>query len=79
VIAAVAFMLGGAGIYWHSHRRNMLKRISTRLVSNGLAQLNVSIENADRPDLSLRFVVRQSANVGNPATRIDLIPAGAAT
>jgi hypothetical protein len=70
-------MFGGAGVYWHSHRKKILTRISTRLVSNGLDRHSVAIEGPDRPDIGLRFVVRQSAAVGTPTTRIDLVPAGA--
>jgi hypothetical protein len=77
VIAAVAFVLGGAATYRHSHRKRVLTRISTRLVSSGLDRHAVSVEGADRPDVSLRFVVRAAATVGAPATRIELIPAGA--
>lgn len=76
-LGSVAFMFGGAGLYWHSHRRRMLTRLSTRLVSNGLDRHKVSVENPTAPDIALRFVIRQSAAVGAANTRIDLVPAGA--
>jgi hypothetical protein len=76
-LGSVAFMFGGAGLYWHSHRRRILTRLSTRLVSNGLDRHKVSVENPSTPDIGLRFVIRQSAAVGAPNTRIDLVPAGA--
>ena len=76
-LGSVAFMFGGAGLYWHSHRRRLLTRLSTRLVSNGLDRHKVSVENPSVPDVGLRFVLRQSAAVGAASTRIDLVPAGA--
>jgi hypothetical protein len=76
-LGAVAFMFGGAGLYWHSHRRRMLTRLSTRLVSNGLDRHKIAVETSDHPDIGLRFVIRQSAAVGTPSTRIDFVPAGA--
>ncbi len=77
VVAAIALVLGGAGTYWHSHRRRMLKRLTTRLVSNGLDRQTVAVQASERPDIGLRFVVRSSAAIGAPGTHIELVPAGA--
>lgn len=75
-LGTVAFMFGGAGVYWHSHRKRILTRLSTRLVSNGLDRHTIGIENPRAPDIGLRFVIRQSAALGAAGTRIDLVPAG---
>ena len=76
-LGALAFLLGGAALYRYSHRKRMLTRVTTRLVSNGLDRHTVAVAGPDRPDIGLRFVVRQAAAVGAPGTHIDLIPAGA--
>ncbi|MBP6013641.1 MAG: hypothetical protein KBA31_15550 [Alphaproteobacteria bacterium] len=77
VIGAIAFMLGGAGVYWKSHQRRMLTRITTRLVSNGMDRHVVAVESTDKPDMSLRFIVRNSAAVAAPETRILAVADGA--
>ena len=76
-VTAIAFMLGGAGLYRHSHRKRVLARVTTRLVSNGLDRHTVAVQSAAQPDIGLRFVVRASAAVGASNTHIDLIPSGA--
>jgi hypothetical protein len=76
-IGAMAVMFGGAGLYWRNHRARSLKRLSTRLVSNGLDRLTIAIGEPDAADMSLRFVVRAHAGLTAPANRIDIIPNGA--
>jgi len=78
-LAAVAFLFGGAGVHWRSHRQRMLTRLSTRLVSSGLDRQTVAVETSATPDIGLRFVVRSAATVGAPGTHIELVPAGAPT
>jgi len=75
-VGAVAFVLGGAGLYWRSHRTRTLRRLATRLVSNGLDRQAVAVEAMDRPDIGIRVLLRASAAIGAPGTRIELIPAG---
>jgi hypothetical protein len=76
-LGAIAAMLAGAGIYHRNHRARMLKRLSTRLVSDGIAERTITIDLADDANHSLRFVVRAAANINAPATRIELTPRGA--
>jgi hypothetical protein len=76
-LGAIAAMLAGAGIYHRNHRARMLKRLSTRLVSDGIAGRTITIDLADDANHSLRFVVRAAANINAPATRIELTPRGA--
>jgi len=76
-LGAIAAMLAGAGIYHRNHRARMLKRLSTRLVSDGIAERTITIDLADDANHSLRFVVRAAANINAPATRIELTPKGA--
>ncbi|MCE9524170.1 MAG: hypothetical protein K8S25_17260 [Alphaproteobacteria bacterium] len=76
-LVSIAFMLGGATLYSHSHRKRLRTRVSTRLVSNGLDRHSLGVQTSAQPDIGLRFVVRQSAAVGAPGTRIDLFPSGA--
>jgi hypothetical protein len=77
VVASIAFLLGGAGLYRYSHHKRVLTRVTTRLVSNGLDRHTVSVQTTGQPDIGLRFVVRASAAVGAANTNIDLVPAGA--
>jgi len=76
-LGAIALMLTGAGVYTRNHRARIRRRLSTRLVSDGLANRTISIDLADDANHSLRFVVRAAANLNAPATRIELIPKGA--
>jgi hypothetical protein len=76
-IGAIAVMFGGAGLYWRNHRARSLKRLSTRLVSNGLDRQTITIGEPEGGDVSLRFIVRIPAGVSAPANRIELIPNGA--
>lgn len=76
-LGAVAVMFAGAGVYWRNHRVRTMHRLTTRLVSDGLAGRTVTIDLADDANHSLRFVVRAPADIDAPATRIELIPKGA--
>jgi hypothetical protein len=76
-VGAIALMFGGAALYWRNHRARSLKRLSTRLVSNGLDRQTIAIGEPDAADVSLRFVVRAPAGLTAPANRIDIIPNGA--
>ena len=76
-IGSVAFMFAGAGIYRRSYQKRQLTRMTTRLVSDGIDGREVSVENTEKPDLSLRFIVRNSAAVTAPDTRILAIADGA--
>jgi hypothetical protein len=76
-LGAIAAMLAGAGIYHRNHRARMLNRLTTRLVSDGIAGRTITIDMADDANHSLRFVVRTPANLNAPATRIEFIPKGA--
>ncbi len=76
-LGAIALMLAGAGIYTRNHRARIRQRLTTRLVSDGLANRVITIDLADEANHSLRFVVRTPANVNSPATHIELIPKGA--
>lgn len=74
---AVLFVFGGAGVYWRSHRKRTLNRLTTRLVSNGLDRRTVGVGASSAPDIGLRFVVRSAATIGAPGTHIEFVPAGA--
>ena len=76
-LGAIAAMLAGAGVYYRNHRARMLKRLTTRLVSDGIGERTITIDLADDANHSLRFIVRAPANLNAPATRIELIPKGA--
>jgi hypothetical protein len=76
-LGAIAAMLAGAGVYYRNHRARMLNRLTTRLVSDGIAGRTITIDMADDANHSLRFVVRTPANLNAPATRIEFIPKGA--
>ena len=76
-LSAIAVMLAGAGIYHRNHRARILKRLTTRLVSDGIANRTITIDLADDANHSLRFIVRAAANLNAPATRIEFIPKGA--
>jgi hypothetical protein len=76
-LGAIALMLTGAGVYTRNHRARIRRRLTTRLVSDGLANRTITIDLADDANHSLRFVVRAAANLNAPATRMELIPKGA--
>ncbi|MDZ4866028.1 MAG: PAN domain-containing protein [Alphaproteobacteria bacterium] len=76
-LGAIALMLTGAGVYTRNHRARIRQRLTTRLVSDGLANRTITIDLADDANHSLRFVVRTPANVNAPATHIEFIPKGA--
>jgi hypothetical protein len=74
---ALVFLFGGAGIYHSSYRARTLKRMSAAVVSDGLDARTITIE-AEQQDMSLRFAVRSSADVGGRHTTITIVPDGAA-
>lgn len=76
-LGAIAAMLAGAGVYYRNHRARLLNRLTTRLVSDGMAGRTITIDMADDANHSLRFVVRTPANLNAPGTRIEFIPKGA--
>ena len=57
-IGSIAFMLAGAGVYRNSYQKRMLTRMTTRLVHDGIEGRVVEVEKTDKPDMSLRFIVR---------------------
>lgn len=76
-VGSVAFMLAGAGVYRHSYQKRMLTRMTVRLVNDGIDARVVEVEKTDKPDMSLRFIVRSNAAVTAPDTRILAIADGA--
>ena len=74
---AVAFLLGGAGLYRQSYRRRTLARLTTNIITDGRARPTVSLT-TDEPDMSLRFAVRAYASAGARQTTITITPDGAA-